>query len=426
MRNVTVETFTNISHENKAHFDAVKEAIRLLLTRIRDEINSTVDACKTAHDIHQGKNIAKPITPLSELASEEDSDLEQAQRDKDITSLNSKNKNVDTTPRYVNENQTGQFGNQRTTTGAGAKETVGSQYRKPKRAKETTYQKEKMLLYKQAEKGVPLQAEKSNWLEDTDEEIDEQELEAHYSFMAKIQEVLNADSGSDAEPLEKVQYDAEYNVFANERQHSEQPKSIHDTHADQNAEECDDERDVLANLISALEECKSSPEKSNRTRDRYLGALHDKEVELEKYKIFKDHTIKNDILERKLKETLGLLAQKEHDIQEEIVDQAWEKHTYDKFRAPTTEDMIVFLKTCLMPLALKTQILSFKFVSELKQEMFADLQYVQSLKKEIDKLESDKAAFLKIYDLLFQECVSKDVMCSYLHSLSDLDAHTEL
>ncbi|GKG64411.1 hypothetical protein Tco_0659514, partial [Tanacetum coccineum] len=29
--------------------------------------------------------------------------------------------------------------------------------------------------------GVPLQAEQVDWLEDTDEEIDEQELEAHYS-----------------------------------------------------------------------------------------------------------------------------------------------------------------------------------------------------------------------------------------------------
>ncbi|GJS49455.1 retrovirus-related pol polyprotein from transposon TNT 1-94 [Tanacetum coccineum] len=33
-------------------------------------------------------------------------------------------------------------------------------------------------------------AEQADWLADTDEEIDEQELEAHYSFMAKIQEVL--------------------------------------------------------------------------------------------------------------------------------------------------------------------------------------------------------------------------------------------
>nr|GFA02914.1 hypothetical protein [Tanacetum cinerariifolium] len=36
-----------------------------------------------------------------------------------------------------------------------------------------------------------------------DEEIDKQELEAHYSYMAKIQEVPTADTGIDSEPLEK-------------------------------------------------------------------------------------------------------------------------------------------------------------------------------------------------------------------------------
>ncbi|GKD65491.1 hypothetical protein Tco_1307599, partial [Tanacetum coccineum] len=73
---------------------------------------------------------------------------------------------------------------------------------KPKRVKDFTNYKEKMLLCKQAEKGVPLQAEQADWLEDTDEEIDKQELEAHYSYMAKIQEVPTADSRTDTEPLE--------------------------------------------------------------------------------------------------------------------------------------------------------------------------------------------------------------------------------
>ncbi|GKB62402.1 retrovirus-related pol polyprotein from transposon TNT 1-94, partial [Tanacetum coccineum] len=75
----------------------------------------------------------------------------------------------------------------------------------------------------------------------------------------------------------------------------------------------------------------------------------------------------------------------------EIVDQAWVKHTSDRFRAPTALDMEVLIKTCLMPLSLKTQ-----------NENFSNM-----------------------YDLLLQECVSKDVMCSYLHYLSDLDAYTK-
>ncbi|GKA46137.1 retrovirus-related pol polyprotein from transposon TNT 1-94 [Tanacetum coccineum] len=97
---------------------------------------------------YKGKEIAKPITPPSESASEEDSDPEQAQKDKDMqknlaliakyfkklykptnnnlrTSSNTRNKNVDTTPRYKNDNQTGQFGNQRAINVVGARETVG-------------------------------------------------------------------------------------------------------------------------------------------------------------------------------------------------------------------------------------------------------------------------------------------------------------
>ncbi|GJT32468.1 retrovirus-related pol polyprotein from transposon TNT 1-94 [Tanacetum coccineum] len=88
--------------------------------------------------------------------------------------------------------------------------------------------------------------------------------------------------------------------------------------------------------------------------------------------------------------------------------------------------MEILINTCLMPLALKTHNDSFVFVHELKQEMHADLKYVESLEKEIDEPESDKAEFSNMYDMLLQECVSNDVMCSYLHSLSDLDAHTEL
>ncbi|GJU90151.1 hypothetical protein Tco_1302574 [Tanacetum coccineum] len=74
----------------------------------------------------------------------------------------------------------------------------------------------------------------------------------------------------------------------------------------------------------------------------------------------------------------------------------------------------------------KTILDSHCFVHELKREMHDDLEYVKSLEKEIDELESEKADFSNIYDLLLEECVSKDVTCLYLYSLSDLNANTEL
>ncbi|GJW67696.1 retrovirus-related pol polyprotein from transposon TNT 1-94 [Tanacetum coccineum] len=375
---------------------------------------------------HKGKEIAKPVTPPSESVSEEDSDPEQAQRDKDMqkdmqknlallakyfkrlykptnnnlrTSSNSRNKTEDTTPRYNNDNQSGQFGNQRTMTVAGARETVGSQVvqqngiqcfnckgfghyakecRKPKRVKDYSYHKEKMMMCKQAEQGVPLQAEQADWLADTDEEIDEQELEAHYSFMAKIQEVLPEESSSTDQPLEQVQNHDENNVFANERRHSEQPESINDTYVlekddsnvtpdssnicnndnqvDQNAAECVDERAALANLIAnltldteenktilkqlkkanasltqELKECRTNLDETGRAlgeatscRDSCLIALQNKQTEFEKYKAFNDRTIDYEILQTKLNETLGLLARKDIDIKEGLKTKAYE------------------------------------------------------------------------------------------------------
>nr|GFB13755.1 hypothetical protein [Tanacetum cinerariifolium] len=426
----------------------------------------------------------------------------------------------------------------------------------------------------QAEQIVPLQAEQYDWLADTDEEVDEQELEAHYSYMDKIQEVPTADSGTDSEPVEqcklfsrgnsstqqwelfctnsgkiilamgtsfssgnffwqwkfvtdsgnilehfipnKVQNEAGYNVFANSLQHSEQSESVSNTCLvetnDSNV--IPDSPDInQTTLAQELKECKAILAETSKSlgesisvRDSCLVALQTKQAEFEKYKAFNDRTIDYDKLERKLNEALGQLAQKdtaqseipclyafpydqstysnrlipdgeetlaleresrsklnkdlvrpydyttlnslyeifksptqEYETQlayaneirrkmwqksfvkskpniyknigflpvsksigksqqaynvmtnninhfKEIVDNDWIKHSKDQFRAPTPQDMEILIQTCLMPLAIKTQNDSFKFVHELKQEMHADLKYVKTLEKEIDEL----------------------------------------
>ncbi|GJX38623.1 hypothetical protein Tco_0251926 [Tanacetum coccineum] len=154
--------------------------------------------------------------------------------------------------------------------------------RKAKRVKDYEYHKEKMLLCKKEAKGIPLCTKQSEWLQDTDDEPDEQELEAHYMYIAKIQEVLhtthyNSGPTYDVEPLEKVYPRDDYSVFTTERQHSKQPESINDTYvvekvdsnaihnsshmstngqkADQNAKEPDDKRELEKNKRS-LKDCK--------------------------------------------------------------------------------------------------------------------------------------------------------------------------
>nr|GEZ64070.1 hypothetical protein [Tanacetum cinerariifolium] len=65
-KHTTVETPMNMNPENKAHFEAEKEAIHLILTGIGDEIYSTIDACQTAQEmweaikrLQQGMDLAK-------------------------------------------------------------------------------------------------------------------------------------------------------------------------------------------------------------------------------------------------------------------------------------------------------------------------------------------------------------------------------
>nr|GEZ18592.1 hypothetical protein [Tanacetum cinerariifolium] len=203
----TVETPMNMSPENKAHFQAEKEAIHLILTGIGDEISSTIDACQTAQEMWEAIERDKDMQKNLALIAKYFKKIYKPTNNNLITSSNSRNKNVDTTPRYKNNNQPGQFRNQRMVNVAGTRENLGSlvvqqiriqcfnckefrhfakECRKPKRVKDSVYHKEKMLMCKQAKQGVPLQAEKYDWLADTDEEIDEHELEAHYSYMAKI------------------------------------------------------------------------------------------------------------------------------------------------------------------------------------------------------------------------------------------------
>ncbi|GKC75355.1 hypothetical protein Tco_1126129 [Tanacetum coccineum] len=144
------------------------------------------------------------------------------------TSSKTSRANQDNTPRI---NKGTRYDNQRVVNVADAREKVGIQVvqqsgiqcynykeygyvarecQKPKWAKDVAYHKEKMLLY--------------------------QELEAHYMYMAQIQEVTpdaadNSGPIFDAEPLQKVQHDNDnYNVFYNDKEHPKQPKYVNDTY----------------------------------------------------------------------------------------------------------------------------------------------------------------------------------------------------
>ncbi|GJT75015.1 hypothetical protein Tco_1041740 [Tanacetum coccineum] len=76
-----VEIVMNMTPKNIAHFESEKEAIHLILTGIRDEIYSTVDACQTAQEMWEAierlqqvnelraKRMAKNANPLALVAT---------------------------------------------------------------------------------------------------------------------------------------------------------------------------------------------------------------------------------------------------------------------------------------------------------------------------------------------------------------------
>nr|GEV43199.1 DNA/RNA polymerases superfamily protein [Tanacetum cinerariifolium] len=123
------------------------------------------------------------------------------------TSLNTSRANQDNSPRI---NRSTGYKYQRIGNVAGDRETVD-------------YHREKMLLCKQEEARIQLNAEQADWRDDTDDESKDHELEAHYMYMAQIQEVSldAADSGPifDTEPVEQIDQndDDDDDDLANER-----------------------------------------------------------------------------------------------------------------------------------------------------------------------------------------------------------------
>nr|GEV21076.1 reverse transcriptase domain-containing protein [Tanacetum cinerariifolium] len=261
------ETYKNVSQDIRDQLNTEAEAVQIILTGIDNDIYSTVDACPNACEMwkeieriahianplalvaqqqpvynphnhptqytqnsstksqqaatrNRGKVIVNSTQPIYDqepsMVAEDDETSKDKETDKLMalislsfkkihkptnnnlqTSSNTSRENQDNSPRI---NRSVGYENQRIGNVDEARETVGS----------TVVQKfrENMLLCKQEEAGIQLNAEQADWRDDTDDdELEDQELEAHYMYMAQLQEVSldAADSEPifDDEPLQK-------------------------------------------------------------------------------------------------------------------------------------------------------------------------------------------------------------------------------
>ncbi|GJY58051.1 hypothetical protein Tco_0457943 [Tanacetum coccineum] len=151
---IVEETYANTSLENQKLIDVEIEAVHMILNGISNDIYFIVDACPNVKEmwIAIEQRIARNENSLALVAA---------------------------TQNYPDDYyQAPQAPKPYKTHAPSSRQTTST------RSYTTTRNKGKKI--------VKLSAEHSEWLQDTDDEPDEQELEAHYMYMEEIQEFLQA------------------------------------------------------------------------------------------------------------------------------------------------------------------------------------------------------------------------------------------
>ncbi|GJR32661.1 hypothetical protein Tco_1108893 [Tanacetum coccineum] len=208
-----MENYKNVSQDVSDQLNAKAEAVQIILIGIDNDIYSIVDACPNACEMwkaiersqqatkNKGKAIVNSSDPIYDQEPATITEDDEMSKEKDRA-------NQDNSPRI---NRGTRYENHRVVNIAGARENVGTQ----------------------------LNAEKVDWKDDIDDESDDQELEAHCMYMTQIQKVSpdaadNSGPIFNVEPLQKVQNnDHNYNVFAIENDHPEQPEYVNDTYLEE-------------------------------------------------------------------------------------------------------------------------------------------------------------------------------------------------
>nr|GEW00504.1 hypothetical protein [Tanacetum cinerariifolium] len=339
-----METYKNVSQDIHDQLNAEVEAVQIILTKIDNDIYSTVDACPNACEMW------KAIERLKQGESINVQDLEtnlywefgkftshdEWQRFVTLVKLSQEMKTISYHKLYdilkQHQNEVNEIRAGRIARVANPLALVAQQ--QPNRGKEIVNSPQP--IYDQGPSMVAEDDETSK-----DKEIDKLMALIHYCLIKStnlptttfklhqtpVEQIMiilqglteaqdAADSGPifDAEPLQKVSNDDHYNVFTIESDHPEQSESIHDTYPieqkehnviidsldmsydkeqiDQNDDDVDlvNERELLASLIEKLK-CEINDSKN---RNKFLETSN--KVLVEKLKGEIEH-FKNKILE---------------------------------------------------------------------------------------------------------------------------------
>ncbi|GJZ09524.1 retrovirus-related pol polyprotein from transposon TNT 1-94 [Tanacetum coccineum] len=353
---------------------------------------------------------------------------------------------------------TGQFGNQRIVTVVGARETVGNH----------VVQQTGIQCFNCNEYGH-FAKECKKPKRDTDEEPNEQELEAHYMYMTKIQEVPhvtddNSGPTYDTKPLEKNTNDNDEdervelaNLIANLKLDIDENKKIQKQLRKENA-----------TLTHELNESKYALTESNDIRDRFRRALYQKEVSYDKEylaNIFAPNCDETLILEEESRSKLNKDLVKPYDYTyqysfyelftpqtQKSLDQLyfamklqkklWRK-TFVKLKTNIVKNIGFLPNQALISKSrqafhiVKHNITNFQTIIDIDWQSRLEHRMDKPIAHEITVLVKDllmplaektiaNAKFSNEYDLLLQECLSKYILCAALSSMTDIDEYSEM
>nr|GEZ64957.1 hypothetical protein [Tanacetum cinerariifolium] len=422
-----MENHKNVSQDIRDQLNAKAEAVQIILTGIDNDIYSTVDACPNACEMwkaierfykmmnelirnqcdvtnHQvngqfllplqaewqrGKAIVNSPPPIYDqeptMVAKDDEMSKENEIDKlmDLISLSFKkiykltNNNLLTSS---NTSRANQDNSSRINRGTG-------------------YDTQRIVNVARARENV----EKADWRDNTDDKPNDQELEAHYMYMAQFQEVTpdaadNSGPVFDSEPLQK----------------------------DDDDDDLANERDLLASLIEKLK-CEIDDSKN---RNKFLETsnkdlvdkLKEKAAQFKFYKTREDKEFDKVIaLENKVKVLDNIVYKIGQSVQTMNM---LNRNCKTSFAKPE------FLKKAQRAnLHLINADLE-KFHLCLKEEMVADLRYFNSLELEVDslksQLETQKTQFLNEIDQLSREYHYADHMNAILGVYTELDKVTNL
>ncbi|GJT21321.1 hypothetical protein Tco_0891258 [Tanacetum coccineum] len=248
------------------------------------------------------------------------------------------------------------------------------------------------------------------------------ELEAHYMYIAKIQEVIpdaadNYGPIFDTEPLEKVHsIDDNYNVFSNARKHHEQHESINDTYVMEkddinisldSSDMCNDEReagqddeqakehDLLASLIEQMkfkiDENKNQNKYTEFECAKAYGLLEEQKVKSEKS--FNAYTLKIHELNQKLSKMEREVCANQSTIS--II--SFEKEKHEKFYKTRTDKEIERV------ICLENQV---KYLNDIVYKTGQSIQTMNMLNRNCKKsfvkpqyLKKDQSVNLRLFDI---------------------------